>query len=312
MPRSIVVVGSLNLDLVAHVDRHAEPGETVAARSFDRFIGGKGANQAGACARLGAAVSLIGRVGSDEFGEQLVGGLSAVGVNTEAVERVAGASGVALITVDNLAQNSITVVGGANSQLTPDEVDRHAGLIREASIVLAQLEIPIDAVRKVAEIAQRAAVPFILDPAPAMALPQELLRRVTWLTPNETESRSLLGGGYVNEVAEIARRILEKGCRNVVLKLGAAGVYMAGADTASLHVDGFAVEAVDSTAAGDAFNGAFAVALAEGAEPAEAARFACAAAAVSVTRHGAMSSMATREEVLSLLGRGEIGCAQLS
>lgn len=303
MDGDIVVVGSLNMDLVVQVSRPPQPGETIAARAFATSIGGKGANQAAACARLGAGVRMIGRVGRDGFGEQMVRELAATGVDVRCVERTEGASGMAFITVDDLTENSIIIVHGANSRLSTEELAKHAVEIERAAVVLTQLETPLETVLRVSEMAVGSGVPLVLDPAPAMELPGELLKRVTWLTPNETESRILLRDAAVREPAETAERLLRMGCRNVALKLGAAGVFLAGADTPAVHVRGFAVEAVDTTAAGDAFNGAFAVALGRGEEPEAAARFACAAAAISVTRRGAVAAMATRDEVLGLLGR---------
>lgn len=287
-------MGSLNLDLVARVEHLPRAGETLAARSFASALGGKGANQAVACGRLGADVHMIGRVGTDSFGEQLRSDTAGAGVDVTCVEAVEGPSGLAMITIDEEAQNSITVVAGANEQLTPHALRRHGAVVRDAAVVLAQLETPIETVLLLSEMAQAGGIPLVLDPAPARALPPELLRRVTWLTPNESESRALLGDASLrapDRTEEIALALLATGCRNVVLKLGAVGVFLAG------------VDAVDTTAAGDAFNGAFAVALSEVQSPLRSAHFACAAAAISVTRHGAAAAMPNRSEVEAFMAR---------
>ncbi len=306
MARSIVVVGSLNLDLVARVEHLPRAGETLAARSFASALGGKGANQAVACGRLGADVHMIGRVGTDSFGEQLRSDTAGAGVDVTCVEAVEGPSGLAMITIDEEAQNSITVVAGANEQLTPHALRRHGAVVRDAAVVLAQLETPIETVLLLSEMAQAGGIPLVLDPAPARALPPELLRRVTWLTPNESESRALLGDASLrapDRTEEIALALLATGCRNVVLKLGAVGVFLAGADVPPTRVEGYRVDAVDTTAAGDAFNGAFAVALSEVQSPLRSAHFACAAAAISVTRHGAAAAMPNRSEVEAFMAR---------
>jgi len=304
MPKEIIVVGSINLDLVANSYRIPQKGETVHGHSFRTFFGGKGANQAVAAARLGAAVTMIGKVGTDSFGPELLRGLESAGVHTRCVRRAKGSSGVALITTDKDGQNSIVVVPGANGQLNPEDVDRYRSRIQKAAIVLVQLEIPMDTVAHLSTVTSKAGVPLMFDPAPAMRLSRNLLRSVTWLTPNETESATLLGdSGEHAGTDAIADRILSLGCRNVVLKLGAKGVYLAGKDTARLAVKGFKVKPVDTTAAGDAFNGAFAMALVRGMNAEDAARFACAVAAISVTRAGAQPSMPSYKEVEAFLRR---------
>jgi len=304
MPKEIVVVGSINLDLVVNSARIPQKGETVHGHSFQTFFGGKGANQAVAASRLGAAVTMIGKVGTDSFGPELLEGLKSAGVRTNCVRRAAGSSGVALITTDMDGQNSIVVVPGANGQMNPEYLDRYRSRIENAAIVLSQLEIPMASVEHLATITSKAGVPLMLDPAPATRLSRKLLRSVTWLTPNETESAALLANAGENSgVDAIADRILSVGVRNVVLKLGAKGVYLAGKDTAHLAVKGFKVKPVDTTAAGDAFNGAFATALVRGMNAEDAAQFACAVAAISVTRAGAQPSMPSYKEVEAFLRR---------
>jgi len=306
--KKIVVVGSINLDLVAYVPRMPGEGETIVGNDFATYPGGKGANQAVAAARLGGDVAMIGRLGQDHFAKQLLRDLEDAGVNTECVLNVPRPSGSAVILVTAQGGNSIVVIPGANHELRPADLDLHIDALRDASIILAQLEIPIDTVHHLGELAATLGVPFILDPAPAQPLSPNILRNVTWLTPNESETASILEHlGYpandlLTESAApaVAERILATGVRNVILKLGSRGVYLSGKDVPSTYVAPYRVEAVDTTAAGDAFNGGFAYALTIGLPPVDAARFACAVAAISVTRAGAQPSMPTIAEVESL------------
>ena len=301
MAKRIVVVGSINLDLVAATDRIPIAGETVHGFSFRTFPGGKGANQAVAAARLGGSVGMIGRLGSDLFGVELRDSLTESKVNTEAIEVVSGSSGVALITTDPHGENAITVVAGANAYLSPASLDTHIELIRSAGILLTQLEIPLETVEYLATIAAHEGVPLMLDPAPARALPASLLKRVEWLTPNETETSVLSGSGpgelSDESIDDAASALLERGSRNVILKLGDRGCYVALSDGTRQLVPAYSVKPVDTTAAGDAFNGAFAVALMNGQGAIEAAFWASAVAAISVTRAGAQASMPTASEV---------------
>ncbi|WP_348263224.1 ribokinase [Telmatobacter sp. DSM 110680] len=296
MRKSIVVVGSLNLDLVARVKRLPNPGETIIGKDFNTYGGGKGANQAVALARLGAPVKMIGKLGSDGFAKQLNDGLNDAGVDTSLLQYTTGSSGTALITTAEDGENTIVVIPGANGALLPEDLERHREQIEQAAMVLGQLEIQAATTECLGRLTQAAGVPFILDPAPAYSLSQDLLRSVTWLTPNETEAQLLLDAHYpgrqLSSPPEVADQLLKLGVRNVILKLGARGVYMAGADVENTYVDGFKVQVVDTTAAGDAFNGAFAFAVCEkGMAPRDAAHFACAVAAISVTRAGAQTSM---------------------
>lgn len=303
MSGRIAVIGSINMDMVVQVDTMPAPGETVHGSNFTTSPGGKGANQAVAAARLGGDVTLIGQVGSDAFADDLLQSLREAGVQTGHVRQAPGPSGCAVILVDGAGRNSIAVVAGANGTLLPAAVEAAREGWQGAAIILAQLEIPLETVLHVARAASAAGIPFLLDPAPAQALPADLLRLVTWLTPNETECATLLRGSAGDasaaplEESVAAQRLLSLGPRNVVLKLGARGVYLAGADIEGTFVPAPAVKAVDTTAAGDAFNGAFACALAEGMAPVAAAQFACRVAAVSVTRPGAQASMPHRHEL---------------
>ena len=308
MRKSIVVVGSLNLDLVARVHRLPSPGETITGLDFNTYCGGKGANQAVALGRLGASVKIIGKLGSDAFAKQLRDGIEKAGVDASFLEYATGSSGTALITTSADGENTIVVIPGANGALLPEDLERHREQIEQAAMVLGQLEIPGETTECLGRLAQTAGVPFILDPAPVHALSYELLKSVTWLTPNETEAQLLLEAHFPGlppcKPPKAADRLLELGVRNVILKLGAEGVYMAGADVESTYIDAFQVQVVDTTAAGDAFNGGFAFALCEKEmNPREAARFACAVAAISVTRSGAQTSMPNLAECEMLLGR---------
>jgi ribokinase len=301
MAKRIVVVGSINLDLVGATQRIPIAGETVAGLSFQTFPGGKGANQAVAAARLGASVSMLGKLGTDAFGAQLRESLEESKVNTDGIEVVPGSSGVALITTDAKGENAITVVAGANGYLSPVDLDAHIGIIRSAGILLTQLEIPLETVQYLGEIAIREGISLVLDPAPARALSASLLKCVDWLTPNETEACFLLGwapGELSNEALEdAANALLALGSQNVIIKLGGRGCFVALLDGTRQLMPAYGVHAIDTTAAGDAFNGALAVALLNGQDALSSASWATAVAAISVTRPGAQPSMPTSLEV---------------
>ena len=292
--KPIVVIGSINMDLVAHTHQIPVPGQTVIGTGFDTTPGGKGANQAVAVARLGYPVQMVGMVGEDVFGQALLRNLSNAGVGTEAVARVSGPSGVAPILVAESGENTIVVVPGANGKMDKAAVDRQSALIRSAGMVLCQLELPLETVSHVLTLCADAGVPVLLDPAPAAPLPDSAFRQAAWFTPNETEAAFYLGNQPNSEAA--AQQFLQKGLKGVVLKRGSDGAYVAVAGKAA-WVRPFPVKPVDTVAAGDCFNGAFAVALLEGNDPWAAARFASAAAAISVTRKGAQASMPSRADV---------------
>lgn len=303
--KPIVVVGSINTDLVA-IARHIPAiGETVIGTDFQIHPGGKGANQAVAVACLGYPVRLIGRLGNDSFGAQLRAHLNNAGVDLAGVATSEGTSGVAVIVVSHLGENSIVVTPGANAQVTPHDLDANLEMIRSAGVVLAQLEIPIETVEHLSLICKREGVPLILDPAPATALPPGIFKAVTWFTPNQTEA-AFFTGGYANGAgklppAEMAALILSKGSGGVVLKMGAEGIYFASASGEREFVPAFPVKAVDTTAAGDAFNGAFATGLMLGKSALKSAQFATAVAGISVTRAGAQPSMPAMAEVQQFL-----------
>ena len=301
MSKPIVVVGSINLDLVATTERMPAVGETVAGRAFQTFFGGKGANQAVAIARLGYPVHMLGKVGDDAFGSQLRHALEIAGVSATAVETAPGSSGVAVILTSNHGENIIVVVAGANGELQAADLDRHRSLIEDAGLVLTQLEIPMPAVERLAHITQSVGVPLMLDPSPAQPLSSALLRCLDWITPNESETRVLLDLDEGEAIPDVAHRaaeeLLQRGPRNGLLKLGERGVFLALQNGDRFFVPAYRVEAVDTTAAGDAFNGAFAVSLIRGKSPKESADYAAAVAAISVTRHGAQPSMPNKDEV---------------
>jgi ribokinase len=310
MQKPIVVVGSINLDLVVGADRIPQIGETVIGNSFNTFHGGKGANQAVAAAKLGYPVSIVGNVGKDEFGNQLRNGLKDAGVDTTYVNTVEAASGVALITTGKNGENSIVVVSGANGLLTTRSLEKAEPLLGRAGFLLAQLEIPVETVEYLAQFAKRQNIPLMLDPAPARELSAALLREVTWITPNETEAPKLLKADIENrengENADqdsyaAADRLLACGVENVLLKLGSRGCVIAQSNRLKKHVPAFSVNAVDTTGAGDAFNAGFAVGLMRGASVGHSAVFASAVAAISVTRPGAQPSMPTAPEVEAFL-----------
>lgn len=303
--KPVVVVGSINMDLVARTQRIPVQGETVSGDDFQVHPGGKGANQAVAAARLGYPVRMIGRLGDDAFGAQLRSHLDSAGVDSRAIAQSQGSSGVAVIVVSASGENVIVVIPGANALLTPRDLDANIETLRSAGIVLAQLEVPMETIQYLAHICSREGIPLMLDPAPAMPLPSGLLEQVTWLTPNETEAAFYVDQAaqapQAGRPAEIARGLIAAGAQQVVLKLGSRGAFVTSGLQAGTHVPSFPVKAVDTTAAGDCFNGAFAVGLMMRKSPEDSARFAAAAAAVSVTRAGAQPSMPTLPEVEEIL-----------
>jgi ribokinase len=303
MSGHIVVVGSLNMDLVVRSPRHPKPGETIIGGEFRTIPGGKGANQAVAAARLGAKVEMVGRVGADGFGNDLLANLRGVGVSTTCVKQdSAASSGVALIVVDARGQNTIVVASGANMDLTEGDVEAAALAFEGAAVILLQLESPLPAVARAASLARKRGARVILNPAPARPLDADMLALVDYLVPNESEA-ALLTGIEVQDSHSCKRaavKLLKQGVGGVILTLGARGALLVNRDGV-IRVPAFRVKAVDTTAAGDAFVGAFGVALAASQPPADAMRFASAAAAISVTRVGAQPSMPTRAEVEAFL-----------
>ncbi len=301
MTAKIVVVGSFNADLVAYLERMPRAGETVHGDRFATSAGGKGSNQAVAAARLGAEVTFIGRVGQDVFAELAYEIWDAEGVNRDFVSTDAEyATGVAPILVDSSGENMIVVVLGANSRLTAADIDAARERIAAADVLVTQLEINLDMVQYALETAKDLGVATILNPAPAAAIPQALIDLADYLTPNETELETL--SGSAGDFADAARGLLTRADQTAVVTLGPQGAQIVG-EIESVIVPTYAVDVVDTTGAGDAFNAGLAVALAEGKALEEAARFANAAAALSVTKPGAAPSTPYRAEVDALYSR---------
>ena len=302
----VVVFGSINMDLVARTPRFARAGETLIGSGFSTVPGGKGANQAVACARLGASVRMVGRVGFGSFGDTLLEGLRSQGVNVEAVVRMPGSSGVAVIEVEDSGENHIVVIPGANAAVGAEDLERLGAALEGAAVLLLQLEVPLASVLGAARLARAHGVPVMLDPAPAQDLPPELYALCDLITPNASEAASLVGFALEDEVDifKAGRELLSKGVREVLIKRGALGVtWMNAAGTRSLPA--FKVQAVDTVAAGDAFNGGLAAALAQGFPLEQALRWGLAAGALSVTKPGAQSSLPSRTELLDLLARSD-------
>lgn len=300
--KGIAVVGSSNTDMIISMGRIPKPGETIIGGDFAMAAGGKGANQAVAAARAGGRVSFIARVGDDLFGEQAIRGFAADGIDVRHVQKDESApSGVALIFVGGDGENSIGVASGANARLSADDIEQAREAIQSAGVLLVQLEIPIETVRAAVLAAARDAR-VILNPAPAQPLDDDLLGRVSILTPNETEAALLTGLEVQDEAgaALAAEALRRRGPEIVIITLGAKGALVSDASGTRL-VPAFSVDPVDTTAAGDVFNGALAIALSEDRPLDEAVRFANAAAAISVTRPGAQPSAPRRPEIDALI-----------
>ena len=295
----IVVVGSTNTDMVVKARHLPVPGETILGGTFLMNPGGKGANQAVAVARLGGELTFVAKVGDDIFGRQTIEGFKSEGMDTSYIftDREQP-SGVALITVDDNAENCIVVAPGANGTLSKDDIDRAAQEIANAALLLVQLEVPLETVEYAVKIAAENGVKVVLNPAPACRLPESLFKHLYLLTPNETEAALLTGLEVMDlESAKKAARVLhEKGVDTVIITMGSDGalVYQDGAFEV---VEAMKVKAVDTTAAGDTFNGALAVALSEEMPMSQAVKFASQAAAISVTRMGAQASVPYRSEI---------------
>jgi ribokinase len=295
----IYVIGSINTDMIVKSDELPSPGETVMGGDFLMAAGGKGANQAVAAARHGARVSMVANLGSDIFGDQAITRLQTEGIDCAHIGRDAHQpSGVALISVDAVGENHIVVAPGANNTVTEKQVEEALESMPAASIVLLQLEIPLAAVARGILLAQNKGCRVILDPAPAQALPEEMLQGLYLLTPNETEAEILTGLAVddPDSARQAATRLLASGVKNIAITLGAQGVLLAN-DQGSELIDTPAVNALDTTAAGDCFNGSLAVGLGWGDDLRDAMAFACKAASLSVTRMGAQDSMPYRHEV---------------
>lgn len=296
---AVAVVGSFNMDLVFTTDRRPQRGETIIGRSFSMFLGGKGQNQALAAARLGARVPMIGRLGRDDFGRRIREAIVSEGIDAQHVgEDDEASTGTAAIIIDAEGDNSILIVSGANFQITAEHIDHARDAIAGADVLMMQLEIAPVAIQRAAEVAHAAGVPLVLNPAPARPLADELLRLVGVLTPNEIETEMLTGISVADDesAARAARALLARGVGAVVLTLGARGALLATAAGIE-RVPGFAVQVVDTTAAGDAFCAGLAVRMASGDSLADAVRYANAVGALATTVLGAAPAMPTRAAV---------------
>ena len=292
--RPVVIVGSVNMDLVVRCAHLPRPGETVIGRDFRTVPGGKGANQAVAAARLGAKVEFIGCVGTDSFGDEAAAALRAEGIDLRHLGRVAdAATGVAVISVSDAGENSIAVAPGANHRILPHDIESAAERIASAAMLVCQLETPLAVVHRAIEIAAAARVPVLLNPAPAQPLPEAMLAMVSLLVPNEGEAATLAG---VSRVSDAAVALRARGASTVLVTLGADGVLQAD-EHGCVQYAAYPARAVDTTGAGDAFVGALAAACAAGDDLTAAVDFAQRAAAVSVERHGAQAAMPCRDEL---------------
>lgn len=302
----VVVVGSVNMDLVVRCHTMPLPGQTVSGEDFATFPGGKGANQAVAAARLGADCAMVGCVGDDAFGRQLRENLQREQVNVDALHVIDDTpSGVAVIAVDAAGENAITVVPGANGQLRPGHIDQAESIIAAASVMLVQLETPSATVTGAIELARRHGVRCVLDPAPAP--PGGLdpaLYQVDLISPNQTELAALAERpvSSIDQATDAARSLLKRGAGVVVVKLGKDGALIVRPDQPPVHLPAFPAEVMDTTAAGDAFTAALGVGLAEGRNLIESVRMGCAAGAVAVSHPGAQQAMPTRDQVERILG----------
>ena len=294
----ITVVGSLNMDLVVRTPRIPKPGETIIGKDFHTIPGGKGANQAVAAAKLGAQVSMVGRVGEDDFGRALLNNLASANINSDFVKRDPGAAtGIALITVEDSGENNIVLAPGANMKLTVEDLEAAEEAIAQADVVLFQLESPLAAVEAGLKLAKKRGVTTLLNPAPAQALSERLLSYVDILAPNETETGLLTGlpVGTPAQIEEAAERLRRIGVGTVILTLGERGAFLCSAEGNAMF-PAYKVEPVDTTAAGDAFVAGFAVALAEKGSLKAAIPWGNAAGALAATKLGAQPSLPTRSE----------------
>ena len=303
MNPKIVVVGSSNTDMVVKVPHIPAPGETILGSDFMIIPGGKGANQAVAAARAGADVTFITCVSDDTFGSQSIQNYRQEGIDTSYIKVNPGThSGIALINVAANGENSISVAPGANSFLMPEDIIAYKEAFSDAQYILVQLEIPLKTVEAVIEIAESEGIPLILNPAPAISVKESLYRKISVLTPNETEAAILTGRQNFSDedIPEMANVLFNKGTKTVILTLGSKGVYLRSEGFAGI-IPGYKVKAVDTTAAGDVFNGALAAALAGSMALEQAVDFAQKAASISVTRMGAQPSAPRHDEIKSFL-----------
>ena len=297
----ILVIGSMNMDLVVETERYPEEGETLIGGKFEQIPGGKGANQALAAAKLGDQVEFIGACGDDSFAPKLKSSLKAGGAKIDNIFEIKGVStGVAVITVDKKGNNRIIVSPGANYELDPEKIEKIKDKIAEAEIILLQLEIPVDTIEKIVEIASKNKTKIILDPAPAQHLSEELLAEIDYLLPNEGELDLLLPEAENKSRAEKIGELLKIGVKNIIVTEGEKGINYY-SQNKKLHLETLKVKAVDTTAAGDVFAGAFAASLIAENNLEKALKFAVQAAAYSVTKRGAQSSIPDKKELNEFL-----------
>lgn len=301
--KNICVIGSLNMDLVVNVDTMPKPGQTIIGSNFKEVPGGKGANQAVAMARLNGNVSMIGKVGEDGFGQTLINSLKNDKVDTTYIQTSKGATGVALITVDKNAQNSIVVSPGANFEVKEDDIDNNIEAIKNSDIVVLQLETPLNTIKYALNKAKELNKYTILNPAPAVKLDDEIIKNVDLLTPNETELEIISGVSIETEedIQKAAQIMIEKGVKELIVTLGSKGSLYINKEK-SMFKKAYKVEAVDTTAAGDSYTGALAVALSQDKNIEDAMDFASKVGALSVLKEGAQSSLPTLENVKNFRG----------
>ncbi len=301
--KNICVIGSLNMDLVVNVDTMPKPGQTIIGRNLKEVQVGKGANQAVAMARLNGNVSMIGKVGEDGFGQTLINSLKNDKVDTTYIQTTKGSTGVALITVDKNAQNSIVVSPGANFEVKEEDIDNNIEAIKNSDIVVLQLETPLNTIKYALNKAKELNKYTILNPAPALKLDDEIIKNVDLLTPNETELEIISGVSIENEedIQKAAQIMIEKGVKELIVTLGSKGSLYINKEK-SMFKKAYKVEAIDTTAAGDSYTGALAVALSNDKDVEEAMDFASKVGALSVMKEGAQSSLPTLEDVKNFRG----------
>ena len=300
--KNICVIGSLNMDLVVNVDTMPKPGQTLLGGNFKEVPGGKGANQSVAMARLDGRVSMIGKVGNDSFGKTLVKSLNDDNVNTDYIHEADCPTGVAFITVDKNAQNAIVVAPGANFELTKNDIDKNIDCIKNSDIIVIQLETPLETVKYALQVAKNLNKYTILNPAPAVKLDDEIIKNVDLLTPNETELEILSEMKIENEddISKATNKMIEKGVKELIVTLGSKGSLYINKEK-SFFKSAYKVDAIDTTAAGDSFTGALAVALSNNKSIDEAMDFASKVGALSVMKEGAQSSLPTLKDVESFI-----------
>jgi ribokinase len=299
----ILVFGSINMDLTTYVPKLPRPGETVRGSSFITVPGGKGSNQAVACARMGAKTYFVGRVGKDAFGPEVLEVVRKENVDvSQVITDTKNGTGLAVISVDDNAENSIIIISGANLALDSSDVERAKAFMTETNVLMLQLEASLEPTFEIAKVANQKGLCVILDPAPAYPIPEDVFHFIDFITPNEVETEAIVGFKPANpeDAARAAILLKEKGVQTAIIKMGSQGAYYDGLESRGF-VNAFKVNAIDTVAAGDAFNAGLAVAISEGKPVLEAVRWGAAAGAIATTRKGALPSMPHRDEIIRLL-----------